>query len=624
MGKIKQMKTSLANQIAAGEVVERPASVVKELCENAIDAGASQVLIDIKEAGIQSIKIVDDGHGMDQEDLNHCILAHATSKIFTVHDLFQVTSLGFRGEALASIASVAKLRIESTLNLSDQPSYKGHYIEVENAEIIEQGTCPPKPGTSIEVKSLFYNTPARLKHLASLQTELRHINQVVQNLAVAYPDIRFQLISDGQVQIQTMGRGDLRQSLAQVYNPSLARQLLAVQAENTDFSLKGYISPASLTRTSRHYIHWIVNGRTVKNYALSNVLIKAYGKKLMIGRFPLAFIEIDLDPRLVDVNVHPTKQTIRLSKEDDLCHLLEQAVQEALGQGPLIPTAGQTLFKTSQSPKKSSEHFELDLNSALYQDVNVLQKTGRASSDQRDRVAESLPPFQEPVRDLGQEENIQENQKEESQSLPQRVGVDFASLRYVGQIHGTYLVAEGDESFYLIDQHAAQERIRYEALMADKVEIQLQTLLMPQIYQFDSVMMKLTEEYGYRLEELGIHLEPFGPTSYQLTAYPTWMDPADLGHLIPDLLERLGQNELPTINQLKEASLIMQSCRGAIKANQYLSNREAESLICQLTDLEDPYHCPHGRPVFVEFDPSTIEKLFKRIQDPHQGGRSYG
>ena len=412
MGKIQQMPEALANQIAAGEVVERPASVVKELVENAIDAGAQTIRVELREAGIQQVKVIDDGEGMDAEDLAKAFLPHATSKLYDVHDLFQIKSLGFRGEALASIGSVAKVRVESM----QAGAEAGHYIEIAGSQVQAQGMTSARKGTTLTVDSLFYNTPARLKHLSSLKTELKHSLNFIQDIAMAYPDIRFHLVNDGQTIFQSFGTGDLRQTIANVYQPALARQLIGLEAENLDFKIRGYISPPQLTRTSKHYIHWMINGRAVRSYALTELLLRAYGRQLMIGRYPLAVIAIELDPRLVDVNVHPTKQTVRLSKENELGQLLTQAVVDSLASLNPVPNAqvqelagGRLFHQTNQASPQgplASQVMPLDLDDkgsestfdSAYEEDDDLRSSQASRPSQPaqsapvSQVAESLAP----------------------------------------------------------------------------------------------------------------------------------------------------------------------------------------------------------------------------------------
>lgn len=645
MGKIKQLSEALANQIAAGEVVERPASVVKELVENSIDANSQSIMVELQEAGIRQIRISDDGDGMDEEDLSKAFLPHATSKIYQLSDLFQIYSLGFRGEALASIGSVAKVRLESTL----RGQTNGHFIMVEGFKVVDKGEASARQGTVITVDSLFYNTPARLKHLRSLKTELGHTVRFMQEISMAYPRIRFILLNDGQELFRSYGTGDLQQTIANVYQPALARQLLPLQCQNQDFQIQGYVSPPQLTRTSKQAIHWLINGRTVKSYVLTDVLVKAYGRQLMIGRYPLAVIHITLDPRLVDVNVHPTKQTVRLSKEEELSELIVAGIQGLLQQLNPIPSAtveelqNTSIISTMQEPSSDTLTYEEKAQSSLQYEFSNFDKenhiaemetvvpslnnelsdnTEQSTVNQEDigrasQEVSSKPLIQSthsvPVN-MTKAATIEQMQLEDSRPR-------FEQLRYVGQIHGTYLIAESEQGFYLIDQHAAQERIRYEQLMANHPSVQdQQFVLIPYVFHFSQAEMIQVEQVLPRLLDLGIELELFGPNTYQLAHYPLWLDGDEVEQTVHDLIVRLMKEPNLTVAEIKEAAIIMQSCRGAIKANHYLSVEEASYLIRALDGLEDPFHCPHGRPVFVEVTEYTLEKLFKRIQDPHEGG----
>lgn len=650
--KIKQLPEALANQIAAGEVVERPASVVKELVENAIDAGADTIDIDIVEAGIQSIQVTDNGTGMTAEDLPQAFLAHATSKIYRLTDLFAIQSLGFRGEALASIASVAKVYVESMPHEAET----GAFIQLEGSKIINQGQAKARPGTLIKVDSLFYNTPARLKHLKSITTELRHILQYVQQVAMAYPAIRLNLTSDGKRIFYTVGSGDLRQAIAHVYQPSVARQLLEIQAEDDDFKIKGFISPPTFTRTNRNYIHWFINQRPVRNIMLDKVLLKAYGKQLMIGRYPVAVIHIDLDPRLVDVNVHPTKQTVRLSKEDELATLIESAVVQMLSEINPIPQANRETLaesgvhrKAYREPKaepiplqfhrpssdekkapderqeealrghKASNHLDESLSAYQSSEEGINQAGNQLTNKLRDNQTKNQAENR--ISDQPEENQLEEPFSDQTEERhPQPAGIPFAELRYVGQIHGTYLIAESETSFYLIDQHAAQERIRYEAFMSRDYDVsQQQTLLMPLVLQFSPAETEQVTNHLEDLDRIGLHLSAFGPTSFQLETYPSWIYADQLEKTVYDTIELVIEQPNLRVNDLLEEALIMQSCRGAIKANHRLSQTEATQLIRDMDGLKDPYHCPHGRPVFIEFTDYNLERLFKRIQDPHEG-----
>lgn len=667
MAKIRIMDKMLANQIAAGEVVERPSSVVKELVENAIDASSRQIIIELEEAGIRLIRVTDDGEGMSQEDLHLSFHPHATSKIRDTQDLFHIHTLGFRGEALASITSVAKVRIESKV----VQEAEGHYIEVHGSDLVDQGRSKARQGTMIEVKSLFYNTPARLKHLKTIPTELKHSLTFIQNIALAYPEIKFVLKNDGQVLFQSIGNGQMIQAVASIYQTKLARQLLPLHIENTEFTIDGFISPPGLTRSNLHYLHWMINHRTVKNRGLSEVLVKAYGRQLMIGQYPLAMINIQLDPHLVDVNVHPTKHIVRLSKEEDLSALLTRGVQASLmafnpvpniaepPQVPSIPTAPSLWERRSQPAqdfkKREDESIRAgDQSDALrdgfhFPDKGIateqpgrqaLEATGEGlatigetlssflsgtSSNQTQNVStpsssmfdisgpQALPLASEEAAATFLARSSTESGKSQQLAFP-----DFDHLHYLGQIHGTYLIAENLDGFYLIDQHAAQEKIRYETFMNTPIDqISVQQLLIPLVLDFAPDTFLALEAHLDKLKAWGIHLTPFGPQSYQIEAYPVWLEDSDMEKALIRTCEYVLKHPEATLNQVMEASLIMKSCRGAIKANHHLEPEEARHLIRSLGQLQDPYHCPHGRPTMIQITTKTLEKWFKRIQDPH-------
>lgn len=619
MVKIKQMDSALANQIAAGEVVERPASVVKELVENAIDAQATIITIELIEAGIQSIKVIDNGIGMVPEDLKTAILPHATSKIYTVHDLFRIQSLGFRGEALASIGSVSKLTLESTTEDAEE----GYQIRVQDSAIVEETISKPRQGTTIIVEDLFYNTPARLKHLKTLQTELKHTVTFVQNIALAYPNIRFTLIHNDQRIFNSTGNGNLQQTIANVYSASIARQLIPISGESMDFNLSGYISPPQLTRTNKQYIHWMINQRPIRSMMLDKVLLRAYGKQLMIGRYPLSVINIEIDPYLVDVNVHPTKQTVRLSKEDELSQLLSETLKEQLSRINPVPEVSLSDIEPQKNQKTSATTIPFEFNYQKTIDHNNSTIDKRAlkealDDDPRDSKNHSNKDFQPDKRSkvLEASENyVRENQRE----IDDNETIDFLALRYVGQIHGTYLIAESEDGFFLIDQHAAQERIRYEALLEEEINVTTQQqLLLPLILEFSASEMLAIDSIQPQLQRVGVFLTQFSPTSYQLDHYPNWIDANDVEKVVRELVELIIEQPDLSLTDYLEAGIIMHSCRGAIKANHYLDKKQAEALINDMANLEDPYHCPHGRPVFVEFGEKSIEKMFKRIQDTHQ------
>ncbi len=373
MGKIQELSEQLANQIAAGEVVERPASVVKELVENAIDAGSTQIDIFIEEAGLKTIQVIDNGEGIAKEDILSAFKRHATSKIHTRDDLFRIRSLGFRGEALPSIASVSEIIVETAVAEEEE----GSYVQMKGGKIEEHRPAALRKGTKITVSNLFFNTPARLKYVKTIQTELANVGDIVNRLALSHPNVAFRLVHDGNKMMNTTGNGDLKQTIAGIYGIGTAKKMLKITAEDLDFKLTGYVSLPEVTRASRNYLSTIINGRYIKNFALNKAIVDGYGSKLMVGRFPLAVLEIEMDPLLVDVNVHPTKQEVRLSKEKELMALISEAIREILSHEQLIPNAVDNLrFKKKVEPEPKVEQLEIPLK----KEEEIAQPTRKPSS----------------------------------------------------------------------------------------------------------------------------------------------------------------------------------------------------------------------------------------------------
>lgn len=687
MGKIQELSERLANQIAAGEVVERPASVVKELVENAIDAGATQIDIAIEEAGLRKIQVIDNGEGIAEEDVVNAFKRHATSKIHNRDDLFRIRTLGFRGEALPSIASVSHVTLETAVAGQTQ----GTFLKLIGGKVEVQEAAPLRQGTKLTVENLFFNTPARLKYVKTLQTELANIGDIVNRLALSHPQIAFRLVHEGHKMLSTAGNGDLKQTIAGIFGVATAKKMLPIEIEDLDFKISGYVSLPEVTRASRNYLSTIINGRYIKNFALNKAIVQGYGSKLMIGRFPIAVIEITMDPLLVDVNVHPTKQEVRLSKEKELTALLAEAIKEALQEENLIPNAADNLaFKKRlprQDPAERPEQLQIDLaesappvqnksdlaydrtsgqfyvRESYPQDVdNSVDKFGEKAEDNSPidsqkadfSVAESpketyqqdisvdKPFVKEALKDtsetypqeIQEEEEVERNHPdfhlgdkagekmlaqalaEEAQESQQR----FPDLEYFGQMHGTYLFAQNQEGLYIVDQHAAQERIKYEYFREKigQVTDDLQELLVPIVLEYpNSDALKLKEQ-AENLAQVGIHLEDFGPNSFIVRNHPTWYPPGEEESIIREMIDMLLTTGTVSVKKFREATAIMMSCKRSIKANHHLNEMQARVLLQDLAKCENPFNCPHGRPVLLHFTNSDMEKMFKRIQDPHR------
>lgn len=643
MGKIHELSEILSNQIAAGEVIERPASVVKELAENAIDANSTQIDIVIEQAGLQLIQVIDNGDGIEPEDVPTAFKRHATSKIATRQDLFKIQSLGFRGEALASIASVSDLTIETATadSLGTFAHFKGGVLE-------EQKTNPIRPGTAITVRDLFFNTPARLKYVKTFQTELANVIDIVNRLAMSHPQIAFTLTNDDHLLLKTAGNNDLQQTIAGIYGVTMAKQLLPVSAEDLDFKLTGYVSLPKLTRASRNYISVLINGRYIKNYQLNKAIIKGYGSKLMVGRYPVVVLNIQMDPLLIDVNVHPTKQEVRLSKEPALMALIEKAIRERLSTENLIPDAVQNL---KQTKPVDVDQLQMDLNQITSQRRNatgtvrpiqpqtVPEKPVKTEMQAAAQIAEtetplkreptanpnlnSLPIFEQPQQlarwdDKYEAETIGNpfgEQPEDDAAPIER----FPALRYIGQLHNTFLLAEGEDGFYILDQHAAQERIKYEYYREKIGEVSndAQNLLVPLVLEYpnsDAIKIQAQKEL---LAAVGVQLESFGQNSFVIHSHPTWIAQGQEEATIREMIDTVLENGKLDIAHFREKTAIMISCKQSIKAHHHLDDAQAKALLVDLAQTENPFNCPHGRPVLIHYTQKDLEKMFKRIQDPH-------
>ncbi|MBC2200768.1 DNA mismatch repair endonuclease MutL [Listeria welshimeri] len=598
---IVELTDALSNKIAAGEVVERPASVVKELVENAIDAGSTVIDILVEEAGLNKITIIDNGSGIEEEDVATAFLRHATSKIKNEADLFRVHTLGFRGEALPSIASVSHLSMETSTGET-----KGTTISLEGGKIMEQKSGHARKGTQIEVSQLFFNTPARLKYLKSLPTELGNITDILNRLALAHPDISFRFSHNGKPLLQTNGNGDLRQVIAAIYGVSIARKSIPVKAESLDFNISGYAVLPEVNRSNRNYISTIINGRFIKNFALVKAIQEGYHTLLPIGRFPIIVLQIEMDPIIVDVNVHPAKLEVRLSKEKELGQLISQMIKEAFHQLQLIPD-GEVSKKQKEQQKSEQIQMSFEENKlpketpTLFSKPNVPEYVPSDEDTPRedDFILETLPTY---------DSKIQPEQAEEPKER-------IPKMYPIGQMHATYIFAQNENGLYIIDQHAAQERIKYEFYREKIGEVsrELQELLVPIVLEFPTDEYVRLEEQKTKLEEVGVFLENFGQNSFIIRAHPTWFPKNQEEEMLREIIDEALAAPSISIHKLREDTAIMMSCKKSIKANHYLTMQDMEALLDTLREASDPFTCPHGRPVIIQYSTYELEKMFKRV-----------
>ncbi|GIN67418.1 DNA mismatch repair endonuclease MutL [Bacillus sonorensis] len=628
MAKIVQLPDDLSNKIAAGEVVERPASVVKELVENAIDANSSVIEIDVEEAGLSSIKILDDGEGMDPDDCKTAFLRHATSKIKDENDLFRVRTLGFRGEALPSIASVSHVSIKTSTGEG-----AGTHLVLQGGRIISEQKSSSRRGTEIAVTNLFFNTPARLKYMKTIHTELGNITDVVNRIALAHPEVSIRLRHQGKTLLQTNGNGDVRHVLAAIYGTAVARKMIPLQASSLDFEVKGYIALPEITRASRNYMSSVVNGRYIKNFPLVKAIHEGYHTLLPIGRHPITFIEINMDPLLVDVNVHPSKLEVRLSKETELHELLRDAIKGVFKQRQLIPSVQAPKKAVQPLLKPEQQKLNFDNAPAPADDAKPERKTAPAYSPMKlsaivkeapieaEEGEESVPqeaPPEPPDIDVRMPDEQEEAQPQIEPELPEETEPpkERVPIMYpIGQMHGTYILAQNENGLYIIDQHAAQERIKYEYFRekVGEVEPEVQDLLVPLTLHYSKNEAIIIDQHLEDLAKVGVFLESFGSGSYIVRCHPTWFPKGEETMLIEEIIQQVLDDRNIDIKKLREEAAIMMSCKGSIKANHHLRDDEIRALLDELRRTSDPFTCPHGRPIIIHYSTYEMEKMFKRV-----------
>ena len=592
---IRLLSSEVASQIAAGEVVERPASVVKELLENSLDAGAHTVAIAIEEAGKKLIEVADDGSGIPSDELELAVSRHATSKLVRSDDLFSISTLGFRGEALASISSVSRMTITSRV----ENEMEGARLRVEGGKAGKLTKVGTTVGTSVRVEDLFYNVPARLKFLKTDVTERRAIDSLVTRYALAYPDKRFKLSDGKNTTLQTSGDGDRRAILAALYGVDVAKQMLEIMAEEEGYRLTGLISPTSLTRSNRREITFFINGRWVHDVSLSMALLQAYHTLLMVGRYPLTALFLEIKPEEVDVNVHPAKAEVRFRNQDKIFSFVQRSVRKALLAYSPVPNVAPSLWGTTHTVQVEPRN-NAGVDWAIAHDEKL-----QLNSDQ-------LPADGDQSLETAQTGSSEISTQSVQSPASQLTAIPL--LRLIGQIGATYLVAEGPDGLYLIDQHAAHERVLFEKLMAQHAmkNIPSQSLLTPAVVTLPPYSGQLLITHLPVLQHFGFDVEEFGPNTFQIRAMPALFMGGDPAVALHALVEDFEEDESPLQNEI-EAKLAARVCkRMAVKAGQALSSEEQRALLIDLESCDSPRTCPHGRPTMIHLSVDMLERQFGR------------
>lgn len=576
--KIRVMSENLANKIAAGEVVEKCASVVKELVENAIDAGSTHIKVNLEDGGIKKIEVIDDGSGMDRDDARLAFARHATSKIYKDDDLYFIETLGFRGEALASIASV------SEVNMLTCSGEVGTHVHIKGGlmDIVEDAQA--RIGTTITITNLFYNTPARLKYLKSEVTEANNCIRYIEKLALSKPDIAFTLTNNDRVVVKSSGSGNLLKCIHEIYGLNTSSNMLEIASSSDDFEISGFVSKPSVLKKNRNHLNTIVNGRVVRNNDINRAINDAYNTYKHEGFYPVVVINIETDPTLVDVNIHPTKQDIKISKIENLEKLLYNIIKKALYDNLLVPNA---LVDESLNNVKD------DFDESRY----VVENSNNTT------IIQTKLDFATPK----DSEDISAEKNTELKTL---------NLYPIGQVHGTYIIAEDEDAMYILDQHAAHERVNYEMIKKKfhDSEVTITDMLVPLSIELSTSDFNTFMENKSVLDELGFKIEEFGINTLVIKAHPTWLTKnfeGDNLRSIIDLVITSGKNF--NKDRFLDSLAKMVSCKMSVKANEHLSFEEMDKLLKDLVKCDNPYNCCHGRPSIMRFSSYELEKMFKRV-----------
>ena len=589
MSRIKVMDELLSNKIAAGEVVEKVVSIVKELVENSIDAKATMIKVDLKEAGLREITVTDNGIGMDKNDAQLAFQRHATSKLYTDDDLFNINSLGFRGEALPSIAAVSDVVLETCQD------DVGTQIHIKGGKILENKPSEGRIGTQITVTNLFYNTPARLKHLSSPYAELANVTEYVNKMALSYPKVKFILTNDEKELLNTDGSGNLLKVIKSIYGLDIAKKMLPIEISNDDYEVSGYISLPEVNRSSRNHMTVLVNGRVIKNQYLNRIINDAYFSFKEDTRYPIVVIKITADPILVDVNIHPSKQDIKFSNFEDLKNMISEVINKTIRSKLLIPK-----IEVKEQPTVNYENLSLNLErNSISEEPSLLDKQKLTN-----------------LVNFNYEPNNELDNEEESSYIEERPKETLPELYPIGLALGTYIVCENERGIYLIDQHAAQERINYEKnsyLLAHPNNDVISPLI-PMIIELPNNEFIIAKEKLDIIKSYNIDIEEFGINSFRVISHPTWFPKGNEEKIVRRIIEEIvNKGKDFSLAKFNNSLAALISCKMSVKANTRITKEAQEEIINELRKCNNPFNCPHGRPTIINFTTYEIEKMFKRV-----------
>ena len=590
MSKIRVMDEILANKIAAGEVIEKLASIVKELVENSIDAGSTNIKIDLKNSGMDEIKVIDNGSGMDEEDAKECFLRHATSKIYKEEDLYFIDTLGFRGEALASIASVSEINMQTCDGKSST------YVHIKGGHILECKPTQERAGTLISVTNVFYNTPARLKYLKSEASELASITNFVEKLAISESKIAFCLTNNDKVLVKTSGSGNLLKVIHEIYGVNVSSNMLEIKNSNNDFSIYGFVCKPHILKSNKNHMITFINNRVIKNYDINNAIDDAYYTYKPEGKFPIVILNIETDPTVVDVNIHPTKQDVKISKIGDLKTLITTTIKKVLYENLLV-------VKPLEDEKTQTESYENNQNIINNYDINSIFKNNNVVENTEDNKVEKPSQY---FMDF------------EEKTIIKNAELKSLKLYPVGLALGTYIIAENEDGMYVLDQHAAYERINYEKYMKalkEKTPVKV-GLLVPITIEFPASEYSIIKNKLDVLSSIGIDASEFGINTLIIKTHPSYLKEGYEEESVRKIID-IVINTDKDFDRVKfeEKIAITFACKMSIKANHHISMEEMAYILDNLVKCDNPYNCPHGRPTIIKFSIYDLEKMFKRVMD---------
>ncbi len=588
MSQIKVMDEVLANKIAAGEVVEKTMNVVKELVENSIDAKSTEIFISLIDSGVKEIKVEDNGIGMDKDDAVLAFSRHATSKLKDLDDLFNISSLGFRGEALPSIAAVSNVTLQTS---KDDVGTKvcisgGKDIKIEKSDLSR--------GTTITVRNLFYNTPVRLKYLKNLYTELANTVEYIDKMALSYPDIKFRLTNNGNKLIETTGNGDLLKVIYDIYGADITKKMIPIEGENDDYYINGYISYPEVTKSNRNSITTLVNGRVIKNNDINKCIIDCYHTYIHKGRYPVIVLNISVDPILVDINIHPTKMDIKFSKFDTLEELIRNKITDRLKTLTLIPDTAVRNVSSFNEVYDQISHKE--------------ENTSKKNINKEIKYEEVVLDFDVNDTNVEYTDEVREEDKIEKKINK------IKHMDVIGNIFMTYIICSNEDGMFLVDQHAAAERINYEKFLKELTEekyniINLLTPFRIDLKKDEAIRLKTRLD---AVKELGIDIEEFGDLSFVVRSHPDWIKPSYAEKEITSILELISANKEFSKEKFIDTAVMSIACHNSVKAHEYISKEDMQWIVDNVGFCDNPFTCPHGRPTIITYTKTEIDKLFKR------------